>query len=164
MAENQLVVSDLGFFNINRKIADSRKYDSEQILTIGNVVSDGENVSDFDEESYLLKPNLTFTDFPIVITLSGSYTPSDTEQVAWFLTGDYPETSNVILQFNNNVITLVKNSTELISFRFLNMIDTTPFKAIAEINYNSCRLIVKLGSSIYDKIICKWGTDYEQRI
>lgn len=154
MAENQMHVSDLGILNVNRKIADITKYDKELIETIGEDLKfDNNSVSNFSETSYLYKSDLTFSDSPLTIKMSGTYHATASEQVAWFLAGTNPEINNIILQFNENQISLVIDSRVIVKFPFLGLTDTVPFKSITEISNNSCRLTIYLNGTLYDKTI-----------
>ena len=154
MTENQMKVSSLGLLNINKKIADIRKYDKGLIENIGNVHIENNDASEFEEGSYLLKSNLSLTGDKITINLTGLYNPSysvEREQVAWFLTGESPSNRNAILQFNDNGISLIINSNLVIQFPFLDLTDATPFKAITELSPKSCRLVLYIKGTIYQK-------------
>ena len=152
MAENQMIVSDLGILNVNQKIADYRKYDKELIDVEGNVKIENGIASDFSEDSYFHKSNLTFSDSNITIKMNGVYNPIvSTQQVAWFLAGSVPSVYNVVLQFDNNQISLVIGSSIILKFPFLGISDTTPFKSIVELSKNYCRLIIYMRDTIYDK-------------
>ena len=61
MADDQMIVNDIGLLNINKKIADIRKYDKNLISTEGSIVTVDGVAKNFSQESYLYKSELNLS-------------------------------------------------------------------------------------------------------
>ena len=88
MAENQMIVSELGLLNINKKIADIRKYNKYLINTQGTVLVEDGVASNFGSDSYLYQTDMNFSVSELVISASGNYYPSENEG-AWQIAKKY---------------------------------------------------------------------------
>ena len=84
MAENRMLVSDLGLFNVNRKIINSRKFNKENISSHGEIDVINGIAGNFSSENYLTH-SISFSGSKVIITISGTFIPENREQVAWFL-------------------------------------------------------------------------------
>ena len=157
MAENRMIVSDLGLFNVNRKIINSRKFNKENISPHGEIgIIDG-IAGNFSSENYLTH-SISFSGSKVIITISGTFVPDNREQVAWFLLSSEPTLESIALQFNNNHILLVadsisnsSNARTLINLKYLNFEQETKFKIIVELSPRKCKLIAKINNTIYEK-------------
>lgn len=157
MAENRMLVSDLGLLNVNRKIINSRKFQKENITTHGEIKIVNGIAGDFSSENYFTHP-ITFSGSKIVITASGTFIPEGREQVVWFLANSEPTAESIAIQFNNNHILLVagsisnsSNARTLINLKYLNFEQETKFKIIVELSPRKCKLIAKIGDTLYEK-------------
>lgn len=139
MSLNQVILTNKGLLNINRKIIDKRKFNPDFINVEGTVTLEDGIASDLDKTSYLYKDNLNFegTTFEdsVSIIFEGSYTSSITSntQTAWYLSGP---NNKMIMQFYNNYPQLILPSGITINFDYLSFPDESTFKIITSIYYD----------------------------
>lgn len=157
MAENRMLVSDLGLFDVNRKIINSRKFNKENIFSHGEIDIINGIAGNFSSENYLTH-SISFSGSKVIITISGTFIPENREQVAWFLLSSEPTLESIALQFNNNHILLVagsisnsSNARTLVNLKYLNFEQETKFKIIVELSPRKCKLIAKINNTIYEK-------------
>lgn len=148
MALNEFKLSNLGLLNINRKIIGSRKYDSELITTVGTVNIFESKASGFNLESYLYKPDLSFTKDNITIACSCNFTTSDTDQVAYLLKG---EEHSVALHFNNEQARLVIDDRVAIQYSYLDLQDNTEIRTIVEVKQETCKFVMYVHEQVFEK-------------
>lgn len=148
MALNEFKLSDLGLLNINRKIIGSRLYDSELITTVGSVNIFESTASGFNIDSYLYKPDLSFTKDNITISCSCNFTTSDTDQVAYVLKG---ENNSIELHFNDNQARLVVNNRVVIQYSYLNLKDNTEIRTIVNVKPETCNFTMYARDHVFEQ-------------
>lgn len=150
MALNEFKLSDLGLLNINRKIIGSRRYDSELIETVGTVNIFESKAWGFNLNSYLYKPDLSFTKSSITIACSCNFTTSDTDQVAYLIKG---ENHSISLHFNNEQARLLINDRVVIQYSYLNLKDNTEIRTIVKLTQETCNFTMYAIDTVFEKSV-----------
>lgn len=148
MALNEMKVSDLGLLNINRKIINSRKYDSNLISTIGEVTIFESKASNFTKDSYLYKSGLSFSKNNINITCSCNFTTIGRDQVAYLLKG---ENHSIALHFCDEQARLLVDDTVIIQFSYLKLEDNTEIRTIIKVTETSCNFMLYVHDLVFEK-------------
>lgn len=157
MTLEQVTITNQGLLNLNRKIINSRKFNSNLITNVGTTpvaISDG-SASEFNHDSYLYKGDLEFrgrTNDTISIIFEGTYvsSPNNSKQTAWYLSGS---NNRIILQFVDNSPQLMLPSGNSITFDYLELADGVPFKIITNLSSNGCKILVDLKEEVYTEEI-----------
>ena len=146
MSLNELKISKEGLISINRKLIDSRKYESNLISTVGDVNIFNSKASGFSKSNYLYKSGLELPS-SVIISCYGTYASSEVNQTAWTLSGNQ---TSVTLYFTNNRVILSLNDMNIQLTR-LELYDGLDFSIFTKISKDSCSLVLYLGNNIYEK-------------
>ena len=149
MALDELKISEAGLISINRKLLNSRRYESGLINSIGNVTIFNNKASGFSRYGYLYKTDL---ELPSKITIScrGTFATSDVKQVAWALVGDQ---TSINLSFTSNKVMISINNNIVAQFSYVDLYDGVNFSVYTTFTDNTCEAILYIQDSVLEKSV-----------
>ena len=150
MALNELNISNLGLLNINRKIIDSRKYESNLIENIGDVSVFENKASNFSIDSYLCKKNLVFSQENTLVTCYGNFSKTGDDQILWVLKG---EDTSIELHFCDDQVKLAIDEVVVIQFSYLQLEDNTDFKVLTNFSGNTVSITLYVHNLVFEKSV-----------
>ena len=151
MALNEMKLSNLGFLNVNRKLIDSRRYDSDLITKIGQVNIFENKASGFSTDSYLYKSGLSFPKDNLTISCACNFTTSETDQLLYLIQNTEDSSQFIELHFTNEQARLIINSVVVVQFSYLKLEDNTEIRTFVEITQETCKFTMYVHDLVFEK-------------
>ena len=143
---NTLKITDLGLFNINNKIIDTRTFNNNLINTVGNPSVVLGNASDLSEDSYFTYPLYLNGTNNLSVSFEGIFTQSEAEQCAWELESSLNSSVKVLL--SNNAVTLYHNETEVSKIQDFQLYNNETIKVLVVLKPDSYEFTFIYGNSV----------------